>query len=105
VLLAIGAVVAVGIVVDLTVGYSPLPGYGSYIGLGGTIVLLVAARWLKRWLARPEGYDSGEAPPEVELDLLGPPRHGPGPRDQRPTGGTGAPARTRPTDGRGGQDG
>jgi hypothetical protein len=71
-------VLAIGVGVDLVVGYSPWPGYGALIGLLGTVAIVVGSGWLTQLLARPESYYPGEEPADVQVDLLGP---GPGGRE------------------------
>jgi hypothetical protein len=76
-LLITAIVLAIGVGVDLAVGYSPWPGYGAVIGLLGTVVIVVGSGWLTKLLARPEDYYPAEAPADVQLDLLGPTTDGP----------------------------
>jgi hypothetical protein len=70
-----GAALVLSIAVDLVVGYSPYPGYGASLGLGGCIGIIVISKWIgKTFLDRPEDYYVDDAPPDVQPDVL-PPDH------------------------------
>jgi prepilin signal peptidase PulO-like enzyme (type II secretory pathway) len=61
-----------GLLVDLVSGYSPFPGYGALLGLGGCAVIIVGSKWLgDRFLQRGEDYYPGEAPTDEQEDLRG----------------------------------
>lgn len=66
--------VVVGVLIDVVVAYSAFPGYGAAIGVGGTLLILVAATALKRSLARPESYYPGDGFPDVQEDQWAAPR-------------------------------
>lgn len=62
---------AISLAVDLVVGYSPYPGYGASLGLGGCVGIIVISKWIGRtFLDRPEDYYPDETPPDVQPDVL-----------------------------------
>lgn len=97
-----GAALVVSVAVDLLVGYSPFPGYGASLGLGGCIGIIVISKWIgKTFLERPEDYYVDDAPPDLQPDVL-PPDHPEAariPTDADPAG------RLDPTSGTGGARG
>ena len=97
VLITAGALV-LSLVVDLVVGYSPYPGYGASLGLGGCIGIIVISKWIgTTFLDRPEDYYADEAPPDVQPDVL-PPDH---PDATRPPSDAAPAGRLDPTSGTG----
>lgn len=63
---------AAGVVLDAIVGYSPFPGYGAAIGLGGCVAIILISKWIgTNFLERPEDYYPEDATPEVQEDLRG----------------------------------
>lgn len=73
ILVITGIAALVAVAVDAVIGYSPFPGYGALIGFAGTVAIVFVSGWLTSLLARPENYYPDEAPPYVEVDLLGTP--------------------------------
>lgn len=69
-LVVVGVLVALGVIADVIIGYSPFPGYGALIGLGGCIALVFASKWLgKVLLERGEDYYPDDIPDEVQEDV------------------------------------
>ncbi len=75
----VGAAVVVSVVIDLVLGYSPIPGYAAALGLVGGGVLTIAGKVaLPKLVSRsPAHYPLDEAP-AVQADVLA---TGPDPRD------------------------
>jgi hypothetical protein len=91
-LVLLGVAFAVGVLLDVLVGYAPFPGYGASIGVVGTLVIAVVSSALTRLAARPEDHYPAEIPRDVEEDLRSsaPPVPAPSaasdPRRRRPGG-------------------
>ncbi|MCC5950353.1 MAG: hypothetical protein JJT89_18015 [Nitriliruptoraceae bacterium] len=61
---------AVGVVIDLIIDYSPVPGYGAGIGLIGTFVLVYGAKAvIGPVVTRPEDRYPDDVPADVHEDL------------------------------------
>lgn len=75
----VGAAVVASVVLDLVIGYSPIPGYAAALGLLGGGALTVAGKLvLPKLVSRsPAHYPLDEAP-AVQPDVLA---TGPDPRD------------------------
>jgi hypothetical protein len=75
----VGVAVVVAVVIDLVLGYSPVPGYAAALGLLGGGALTVAGKiLLPKLVSRsPAHYPLDEAP-AVQPDVLA---TGPDPRD------------------------
>ena len=75
----VGGAVVVAVVIDLVLGYSPIPGYAAALGLLGGGALTVAGKLLLPKLVSrsPAHYPLDEAP-AVQPDVLA---TGPDPRD------------------------
>jgi hypothetical protein len=62
----------VGVFVDLLIGYSPFPGYGALLGLGGCVAIVLVSKWLgTALLQRPEDYYPDDVAPDVQEDVRG----------------------------------
>lgn len=74
----VGAAVIVAVVIDLVLGYSPIPGYAAALGLLGGGALTVAGKLLLPKLVSrsPAHYPDDEAP-AIQADVLA---TGPDPR-------------------------
>ncbi len=60
---------AVGVSLDLLIGYSPVPGYGAAIGLFGCLgLILLSKKLLAPVVDRPEDHDPQEPPPDLQPD-------------------------------------
>jgi ABC-type branched-subunit amino acid transport system permease subunit len=57
---------------DLLIGYSPFPGYGALLGLGGCVAIVLVSKWLgTALLQRPEDYYPDDVAPDVQEDVRG----------------------------------
>jgi hypothetical protein len=75
----VGAAVVVSVVIDLVIGYSPVPGYAAALGLVGGGALTVAGKvLLPKLVSRSLDYYPLDEAPAVQTDVLA---TGPDPRD------------------------
>lgn len=90
----VAVAVAVSVVIDLVLGYSPVPGYAAALGLLGGGALTVAGKvLLPRVVSRSPAHYPLDETPVVQGDVLA---TGPDPRDV-----DGRPRTTTEGDGRG----
>jgi hypothetical protein len=70
-LLVTGALLVVGVGLDVATGAKNFPGYAASIGLLGCIVIVVVSKWLGGALSRREDLYPDDVPADVQEDLRG----------------------------------